>query len=859
MTATTLTLKQAGVMAVPHDDPQAPAASARLTAERRRWLEQVADRACRRISPLWPLQQFVAVNPFLGLTGQSFEQAARTHARVTGATMTLPRAFYRQQIASGRIADRDLAEALARTNSTMTVDDLKRAARTHVQTASPSVATVADVLQLADGERWLATVVEEIAKWCGAYFDEGQAAWPMPWRDEPLYPAWRAAALIDRTPQALGLPGFGSIVRSLPVDPLETIDVVLTGLALAEDSVDDYLHRALSGIGGWAAWARHQVWQKELYGGRDAVMMHLLAVRLAWDWVLYRSHAGRISKAWRSSVAQAAAMREAAPAQLDADLLLQQAFEIAVQRELLAKLTARVAPADAAAGARKAVQAVFCIDVRSEVFRRQLEAVSAEVETFGFAGFFGFPIEYVPLGESAGGAQCPVLLTPSTRIREGLLGADAAREEELATARTVRRRAAAAWKSFKLSAVSCFAFVEASGRWYAAKLLGDSLGLTRPVPMPAQFGLGAEQASQVGPRIELEDRDVDDGDGRDVRLRSGFAPAARVDAAATVLGAMSLSTGFARLVLLAGHGSTTVNNPHASGLDCGACGGHTGQANARVAAAILNDVEVRRGLAARGIAVPQDTWFIAGQHDTTTDEVALFDTHAVPASHGPDLVRLQQWLQAAGARARLSRWPLLGTARQPEPAVHKDIVARSRDWSQVRPEWGLAGNIAFVAAPRQRTRGLDLGGRAFLHSYEWRADRNFAVLELIMTAPMVVANWINLQYYGSTVDNAAFGSGNKVLHNVLGAGLGVLEGNGGDLRTGLPWQSVHDGSSYVHEPVRLSVFLEAPQDAIESIIARHSAVRELVDNGWLHLFRIDDAGGIQRRVPDAARWEAADA
>ncbi|MCB0187394.1 MAG: DUF2309 family protein, partial [Caldilineaceae bacterium] len=142
----------------------------------------------------------------------------------------------------------------------------------------------------------------------------------------------------------------------------------------------------------------------------------------------------------------------------------------------------------------------------------------------------------------------------------------------------------------------------------------------------------------------------------------------------------------------------------------------------------------------------------------------------------------------------------------------------SRDWSQVRPEWGLAGCAALIVAPRERTYGRDLGGRAFLHSYDWRQDRDFTILELIMTAPMVVASWINLQYYGSTVDNQRFGSGNKVLHNVVGT-LGVLEGNGGDLRVGLPWQSVHDGENYVHEPLRLSVVIEAPLPAITDVIA----------------------------------------
>jgi uncharacterized protein YbcC (UPF0753/DUF2309 family) len=173
---------------------------------------------------------------------------------------------------------------------------------------------------------------------------------------------------------------------------------------------------------------------------------------------------------------------------------------------------------------------------------------------------------------------------------------------------------------------------------------------------------------------------------------------------------------------------------------------------------------------------------------------------------------------------------------------------RANDWSQVRPEWALANNAGFIAAPRERTQDADLGGRAFLHEYRWQNDQDFKILELIMTAPMVVANWINMQYYGSVVDNETFGSGNKVLHNVVGGAIGVLEGNGGDLRVGLPMQSLHDGQRWMHEPLRLSVFIEAPAEAMDDIIARHDLVRQLVENHWLHLFRIDDAGNVYQRV-----------
>jgi uncharacterized protein YbcC (UPF0753/DUF2309 family) len=205
----------------------------------------------------------------------------------------------------------------------------------------------------------------------------------------------------------------------------------------------------------------------------------------------------------------------------------------------------------------------------------------------------------------------------------------------------------------------------------------------------------------------------------------------------------------------------------------------------------------------------------------------------VPSSHQSDLKELKAWVAAAGQLTRLERASRLGTQ------VPADAFLRSRDWSEVRPEWGLAGNAAFLVAPRSRTKGKHLDGRTFMHSYDWQQDSDLKILELIMTAPMVVANWINLQYYASTVDNEAYGSGNKVLHNVVGQ-LGIQQGNGGDLMTGLPWQSVHDGKQFQHEPLRLSVVIEAPRAAIQKIVDKHKIVQDLAGNGWLTLLALEN-------------------
>lgn len=281
-------------------------------------------------------------------------------------------------------------------------------------------------------------------------------------------------------------------------------------------------------------------------------------------------------------------------------------------------------------------------------------------------------------------------------------------------------------------------------------------------------------------------------------------------------------------------------------------GGHSGDSKARMGAAILNDPEVRSILGGEGLLIPKDTWFVAGLHTTTTDEVTLLDAEHLPASHQSDVEQLRKWLRSAGAIARRERAQGLGLLSDGH-GLEGQIRHRSLDWSQVRPEWGLAGNAAFIAAPRNRTLHMDLGGRSFLHSYDHHSDADNSVLKLIMCAPMVVASWINLQCLGSTVNNPVFGSGNKTLHNVVGT-FGVCFGNGGDLEPGLPLQSLHDGNHWVHEPLRLRVYLEAPRERIDAVLSKHPAIADLVRNGWVLISSIEEEGAAIYRRSKGGGW-----
>ncbi len=238
--------------------------------------------------------------------------------------------------------------------------------------------------------------------------------------------------------------------------------------------------------------------------------------------------------------------------------------------------------------------------------------------------------------------------------------------------------------------------------------------------------------------------------------------------------------------------------------------------------------------------MPQETVFVGTLHNTTTDEIEGFDLDLLPPSARARWDSLQSVFASGGDQVRRERAPKLGLDVSAAPrALLDQFRSRANDGAQTRPEWGLAGNAAFVIAPRARTRGAVLQGRSFLHDYEASQDADGSVLELLMTAPMLVTHWINWQYNASTCDPLHLGSGNKVLHNVVGGHIGVFEGNGGDLRIGLSRQSLHDGKRWVHEPLRLTVVIDAPQKAIEVVIQKHAVLQQLLNNGWLHLWRFD--------------------
>jgi hypothetical protein len=775
----------------------------------------------------------------------------------------------------------------------------------------PSGRTLSDWLGLLGGASLVDQINDQMIKWTGAFLDEGMAGWEMPGRHGGFYQAWQKLAARDFSGRFLGIKQFATKVRDLPDSPEDAIALSLQGLGIPEQRWADYLSRQLAQLPGWAGFIR---WLGE-NPGYSAQKRHpvgplqYLAVRLFYEvelvetfcrqkWGIdgtlpalvsywerrpdeYEQRVDRVSHsadphtqavcndAWR--LFHLAQFLELSPGDVqelsstDTRTLLEwldalpteeqgpvwlDALESSYRKQLIERL-ANHRGAPSTNEDRPRAQLVLCIDARSESFRRHIEA-QGPYETFGFAGFFGIPISYQAFDNSERAALCPVIVAPGFEVDEVPRAGEEGPLKGYAAGSRWSQLGHHMFHDLKSNPVGSFMLIDMLGLFFSARLIGKTFVRApyESIKARAQGWFFRRVATQT-PVDRTEDLD-----GEPARLPHGFTPAEQATFVEKGLRAIGLTRNFGRFIVLCGHGSTSDNNPYFAAYNCGACGGGHGDPNARVFAAMGNQPHVRRALKEHGLDIPDDTWFLAAKHNTATDRVSFYDVR-VPASHADDLRRLTEDLEEAGRRQALERChriPLAPTDISPQAAA-EHMVSRTVDWANVRPEWGLSSNAAFILGRRALTKGLDLGGRVFLHSYDPDADTEGAILEALMNAPLVVAQWISMEYYFSAVDPTVYGSGSKVTHNVV-SGVGVMHGSHGDLQTGLPLQSVNDGARHYHEPIRLLAIIEAPMSRISGVIQKHTLLQHLFHNQWVNLVAVDPTTHEFHRYRPDSTWEA---
>ena len=806
--------------------------------------ELLADisKAAEIIAPLWPLTSFVAVNPLLGLQHLPFDDATAVARRWLRARTHLTLAAFRDTHARGVTTDADLRRAIVevepKLGSAPSVDVGDRTVDAAEIVRLDLLVGPEDKPRETAGDRVgrtdVATVraaTQLVAAWCAVFVDEAGVPWPMPGREHGFFHAWRELARHDRRLRRLAGPAGMQWLAQVPDRPLDALAASLDALGVDGDRVE-VLREHLGRLPGWAGYARwNDEWAGPAHDRPQLRLVDLLAAQVAATVAASHGTAPqrppqheaqeleKILEERTSAVLEALGTTSDDPSVASAVRSVLEQVPPPVRksmwleakegnfRDRLLGLLSHPDPGPVAE--RPDVQAAFCIDARSEGLVRHLQTLGP-YDTFGFAGFFGIPVRWRPLGATGSEARCPPLLTPKHEVTEQPLD-----PQDAARYLSEQRAAGAGHEAFHAAKGSLggpFALAEAAGYLMGPAAATRTLapGLVRRLK-----GLATRRSPQTRPAVDAE-RDA----------TSGFKLEERVAFATSVLRTMGL-TRFGRLIVLCGHGSDNINNPHASSYDCGACGGAPGGPSARVVVAILNDPAVRAGLQQRSVAVPDDTFFVAAQHDTVSDVVTVLDRRAVPDSHESLVATFERDVAIAGERLARERAGRL-------PGNPAKVRVRGQDWAQVRPEWGLASNAAFVIGPRSITAGLDLACRVFLHSYDAESDGEGSALETIMTAPLVVGQWISAQYYFSAVDPDQFGAGDKTLHNPVG-GIGVVLGEGGDLQVGLPAQAVGVGDHRMHQSLRLLAIIQAPLERIDAIIERNQVLQELIGGKWMTL------------------------
>jgi uncharacterized protein len=750
-------------------------------------------------------------------------------------------------------------------------------------TSSPALAMPVrhrDWLQVVYGLDTDAWIHPPLIRFLAGYLDQGLAHWSMPERHRGIHGCfleiYRSSLAAQCGDWARTLPRLVAEDRAAERDALGSIAHSLMVLGVADDECADYLGAELLALRGWAGIVRQIEERPDRVPARDltVTLRGYLAVRLLFERAALDSAARHVSfngplsdlrsflrkrlpdpvaptapeRAWPLfHVAQLCGLDASVVnqwtaqdvAEIEAELLeldgvhrrriLHQAFERAIRHRLYDALVHHV---PRPLSEPPAFQAVFCLDEREESFRRHLEEIEPACETFSTAGFFSVAMYHRGASDAHPRPLCPVAIRPDHYVTE--IEQDAHR---LAGRSRRFQRRAAGFLGYNVHLGSRLpvqgAVLMTAFGWMALV----PLVLRVVFPWLSSRWRHAHETSitAVQTRLQLNRQDG----APPIGTYSGFTVRERANIVRRVLDDIGVRDRLSSLVLIVGHGSISLNNPHESAHDCGACGGGRGGPNARAFAQMANDPRVRKLLATEGLSIDASTWFVGAQRNTCNNMVAFFDEDLVPAACQPLFQRAKAAIETARRREAHERCRRFDAVPRwyPPLAALAHVQGRAADLAQPRPEYGHATNAFCIIGRRARTRGLFLDRRSFLVSYDPTRDDDGAILARVMAAAVPVVAGISLEYYFSYVDPSGYGCGTKLPHNVTSL-LGVMDGAQSDLRAGLPWQMVE-----IHEPTRLAIVVEGIPDRVRRVVQANPAVERLVGNRWIWLACLDADSG----------------
>ncbi len=755
-------------------------------------IQQSITQAAKIIPIYWPLRSMIAVNPLWDLKDMSFIKAVEHVKQFIDVRGVLSYDEYIRLYQAGSITKKDLIQAMHELTSNRDLADEYVNLLLSEQVVSYCTSSHSSDLKFRPSEFGFKN---QLLEFLSGYFDSNQQGWYHETGKYPLFDNWRKYAIVENR-------SWGKWLHDLPEDINQALESLLLRLKIAKDDVVTFFMWSFAQLLGWNSFIKWlQTRPNNPLVEQNATLAEILLIWCCllvgekdFDFSLLKNNQS-IRKKLSTLVPSSLKSHIIPNFDMYVDELCfiwQRAYEIH-QHELLFD---KIKVANNSLISKKVspnAQFVFCIDTRSEGIRRHLEK-SGKYETFGFAGFFGSVFALQNHESDTCSLQAPALVEPNITLSV----TSETKSARTKIAQLFEKVAAEA----KENILSPFAFFEMVGNVLSLPLLAKTL-------VPKRY-----HALVKNHRSSTE-------------ISNTFLKAEHIESAADslfqFLKTIGLINNMAPVVVICGHGAQTENNPFQASFDCGACGGNSGAINAEVTCEILNNPHARALLTKRGVSFGLDTVFIPALHNTTTDELIIHHDHLakIPFNH-----TLTADITEALAQLKAERTKDL-------PAIDNGND-RHVNWAELIPEWGLANNMAIIIGPRRYTANLNLNRRVFLHSYDHMMDEDGTLLASILNAPVIVAHWINSQYYFSATDPDVYGSGNKAIHNVVGK-VGVMEGNLSDLKIGLPTQSVFYQDRLVHQPLRLLVVIYAPRDFVNTVLNMNPNVKSLFDNNWLTL------------------------
>lgn len=772
-------------------------------------IEALINKITKYIPSYPPLQSFNASNPLIGLHELPFDEAIASVAKYAPISGTLALHKYHAFWQSGKININDLSFAIKDFLVQQNIQTITEDAILELLLDKSLQSKFADIDSKvrrnfsAQISGWYVQSNQRVFSFVARFFDIGQAKWQMPVKSNQLYLAWLEYAKVNYSRYA--------IMHQMTDDVYTSIRNMLNLADIHEDNIEDYLLKVLFQIIGWASFV-HWLELVEInpYVDKRGKVADIIAIWLAETSILH----GKLMEFPDSVFTNVDSEFEEVLREYfkkynaDEECLVKLnrhnwnlIWQLALEHNYRDNLVRQIKLNKHRTIAKPTAQLLFCVDVRSEGLRRYLESYN-NYQTFGTAGFFGVGFDFHHQHNVT--RQSPDWSTSHHYLHVPT--------KRLTPLHNVFKNLVNGLLRTKKSFLAPLVLFDVVGLWFSLRIMANTL-------MPWKKKL-------IGKHHQLEYNSFD------IFQDSNYSIQELSQQIAKLLRSIGLCNNFSELIVVCGHLSESVNNPFISSLHCGACGGNSGAPNAIAFCQAINDPRVRSHLSHHeNIHIPVYVQFVAATHNTTTDQVDYYyNQHILSIDNIERLDRLKSDLELAGRD--------LCNERQLHMDAEQNVDVRKGDWAELQPELGQVNNAALVIGPRGITRNINLQRSVFLQSYDSKLDLDGSILNDIFNSTVKVVNMINSQYYFSTTDQNLFGSGNKVLHNIVSQ-LGVMEGNSSDLKIGFSQQSLFYKGESLHLPLRLCIIVCAPESLVTETLAKNKLLTKLIEGKWLNFYQID--------------------